>query len=64
MFSSGDKVYNVSLNKYGIIINLRNDTWEKKMREQNQSHYYYHIYYDDNTFDTYVSTNCLIKYKE
>ena len=64
MFYKGDKVYNILINKFGIVVNLRNDSREKKMREQDPSHYYYHIDYDDGSFDTYVSGNCLIVHNQ
>lgn len=62
MFCPGDKVYNILINKFGTVVNLRNDSREKKMREQDPSHYYYHIDYEDGSFDTYVSVNSLIEY--
>lgn len=61
MFYQGDKVFNIVKKKSGKIINLRNDSREKKMRELNPSHYYYHIDYDDESFDTYVFGGNLIK---
>lgn len=62
MFYPGDKIFDTERNKYGKIVNLRNDTREKKMREQDPTHYYYHIDYDDGSFDTYVFGDDLIKY--
>lgn len=60
----GDKIFDILRKKSGKIVNLRNDSREKKMRENNPSHYYYHIDYDDGSFDTYVNTNSLVKYDE
>lgn len=60
MFYPGDKIFDIGRKKSGKIVNLRDNSREKKMREQNPSHYYYHIDYDDGTFDTYVSGNFLI----
>lgn len=64
MFYSGDKVYNVWINKFGIVRNLRNDSREKKMRKQDPTHYYYTIDYDDGSFDTYVSEDSLVQYNQ
>lgn len=61
MFYPGDKIFNIWRKKSGKIVNLRNDTREREMREQDPSHYYYHIDYDDGSFDTYVSVNSLIE---
>jgi hypothetical protein len=61
MFCQGDKVYNICINKFGSVVNLRNDSREKKMRELDPSHYYYHLDYEDGSFDTYVNVNSLIE---
>ena len=61
MFYPGDKVFDIIRKKLGKIVNLRNDFREKKMREINPSHYYYHINYDDGTFNTYLFGGNLIK---
>ena len=54
LFNSGDRVHCDYLNKNGLIISLRNDSYEKQMRIKNRDHYYYHVKFDDNTFDTYI----------
>ena len=61
MFYSGDKVYDSSVEKSAVIVNLRNDSHEKLMRSKDHTHYYYHLNYDDGTFDTYVSGKYLTK---
>ena len=61
MFYPGDKVFNIVRKIYGIIVNLRNDSREKKIRENKPSHHYYLIDYDDGNFDTYVFGGNLIK---
>ncbi len=61
IFNSGDKVYNTMVGKSGIVVNLRNDSHERLMRNQDPTHYYYHLNYNDGTFDTYVSGEHLTK---
>ena len=61
MFYSGDKVYDTSVEKSAIVVNLRNDSHERLMRSKDPTHYYYHLNYDDGTFDTYVSGEYLTK---
>ena len=61
MFRSGDKVFDTSINKYGIVVYLCDDSRETKIREYIPYHYCYYINYDDGTFDSYVFENYLIK---
>lgn len=60
VYSQGDKIYDIYKKKYGTIKYLRNDLYEKKMREIDNSHYNYFVDYDDGTFDTYVCVKNLI----
>ena len=41
-------------NKIGTVRNLRNDSLEKMSRTTNPNHYYYHVDFDDGTFETYL----------
>lgn len=61
IFNSGEEVYDIMVKKSAVIVNLRNDSHERLMRSKDPTHYYYHINYDDGTFDTYVSGEHLTK---
>lgn len=61
IYNIGDKVYDTMAEKSAIVVNLRNDFHERLMREKDPTYYYYHLTYDDETFDTYVSGEYLIK---
>ena len=59
LFNQWDKIYDIWKKKHGTVKYLRNDTYEKNCRKNNQHTYYYFIDYDDGTFDTYVNGNDL-----
>ena len=40
--------------KYGTVRYLRDDTYEKNMRATDCNHYYYHVDFDDGSFETYL----------
>ena len=54
LFNDGDKFTN-SNGQIGTVKYLRNDSHEKMMRKRDSNHYYYHVEYDDDSFDTYYS---------
>lgn len=59
-FRVGDRVMYVNwmngdILKRGVIVALRDDAYERKM----MGDYYYHVQYDDKTFDTYTNENDL-----
>lgn len=64
IYSQYEKIYDIYRKKSGVIKYLRDDSREKLMRESNPNHYYYFIEYDDGSFDTYVSVNDFVPYKE
>lgn len=64
IYNKDDKIFDIVRKKSGKIVNLRNDFREKKMRDIDPLHYYYHIDYDDGSFDTYVYGGNLISYKK
>lgn len=53
IYKSGEKFINTRTLKTGTIKYLRTGEYEEKQRKTNQSHYYYHVDYDDGTFETY-----------
>jgi hypothetical protein len=61
IFNSGEKVYDTMAEKSAIVVNLRNDSHERLIRSKDPTHYYYHLNYDDGTFNTYVSGEHLKK---
>jgi len=62
IFNSGDRIYCDTLRKYGKIVSLRDDTYERKERLKNPNHpFYYHVQFDDGSFDTYISSNDLTR---
>ena len=58
-FKEGDKIVNVTNGLTGKIKSLRDDTFEQNARRTDPTHYFYHVTYDNGTFDTYVSQNDL-----
>jgi hypothetical protein len=61
IYDEGDHIYNIYIKKQGIIKSLRNNSYEKSKREKDPTHYYYHIDYDDGSFNTYVNINDFIQ---
>ena len=60
IFNVGDKIYCEDYKKSGKIISIRDDSYERKEREKYPNHpIYYHIKFDDGSFDTYVSANSI-----
>lgn len=57
LFTSGSRfLYTNHIgSKYGTVKYLRDDTYEKKKREADPKHYYYHVDFDDGSFETYLS---------
>lgn len=61
-FKPGDRIFCEGLKKYGKVVSVRDDKYEKKEREKNPNHpFYYHIQFDDNSFDTYIAGHYLVK---
>jgi len=60
MFHPGNKIFDIEIKKYGKIVNLRNDIKEREIKDQEASHYYYNVDYDDGSFDICVNGNSLI----
>jgi hypothetical protein len=58
IYNNGDKIYDITKKKSGIIKSLINNN-EKKHDKKYQIYYY--ISYDDGTFNTNVNVNNLIK---
>lgn len=55
VFSPGDRIYCEDYKKLGVIVSLRDDNYERKERQKDPTRqFYYHIKFDDNSFDTYV----------
>lgn len=62
IFKSGDRICCEILRKYGNIVSLRDDIYERKERTKRPNHpFYYHIQFDDGSFDTYISSNDLTR---
>lgn len=53
-FFPGQKFRCIYNGKTGTIKYLRDDSHEKKSRALNPSHYYYHVDFDDGSFETYI----------
>ncbi len=60
LYNPGQKFINKFNQKTGTIRYLRNDEHEKNFRLTNPTHYYYHVDYDDGSFETYESASNLI----
>lgn len=55
VFNVGDKVFSYDYNKIGKIVALRDDSYERRERLKDPKRpYYYHIQFDDGSFDTYI----------
>ena len=54
VFNVGDKVFSYDYNKIGKIVELRDDSYERRERLRDPNHFYYHIQFDDGSFDTYI----------
>jgi hypothetical protein len=54
ILSKGTKFICKYSNKSGKIIKLRDDEYEKQQRKSYPSDYYYHVDFDDGTFETYM----------
>lgn len=52
-YSQGQRFVNTHTKKTGTIKYLRDDEYEKNQRKSNPAHYYYHVDYDDGSFETY-----------
>jgi hypothetical protein len=62
VFSPGDRIYSEDYKKSGNVIALRDDSYERKERIKDPNRqYYYHIQFDDNSFDTYIPGNSIFK---
>lgn len=62
VFSPGDRIYCEDYKKLGKIISLRDDSYERKERIKDTTRqFYYHILFDDNSFDTYVPGSSIYK---
>ena len=64
LYSQGEQVFDIYKNKKGTIKYLRDDSHEKDARKTNHTHYYYHVDFDDGSFDTYVNCFDLIPWNE
>ncbi len=53
-FKHGQRFYSKKNNKFGTIKYLRDDYREKQMRQTDLTHYYYHVDFDDGSFETYI----------
>ncbi|VVU94741.1 hypothetical protein CPAV1605_466 [seawater metagenome] len=54
-FDSGDRFVNTLNGKKGTVRRLRNDSHEQSKRRTDPTHHYFHVDYDDGTFETYQS---------
>lgn len=55
IFRPGDYIID-DMGRKGTIKSLREDSYERTCREKDEKHgYYYHVEYEDGTFNTYVS---------
>lgn len=55
IFNAGDRIYSQDYKKLGKIIALRDDSYERRERLRDPKHHiYYHIQFDDGSFDTYI----------
>ena len=59
-FVTGDKFININTNKKGTVRRLRDDDYEKLQRKNDLTHYYYHVDYDDGSFETYEGEKNMI----
>ena len=59
VFAPGQRFRHIDIgtraHKYGTVRYLRDDTHEKESRAHDPTHYYYHVDFDDDTFETYLS---------
>ena len=61
-FCQGDKVFDIIKNKFGVIVELKNNLYENKYYETNI--FYYHVDWNDGESDLYVCSNNLIYAEE
>lgn len=62
VYNVGDRIYCDYSNKTGKIVALRDDSYERKERQKYPNRpFYYHIKFDDGSFDTYVSSDSIVK---
>ena len=62
VFHVGDRIYCDAFKKHGKIISIRDESYERQKRKNDPNHpFYYHIQFDDGSFDTYVSGNFMVK---
>ena len=61
LFFEGDMFVNVYTNKIGTVKRLRNDEYERRQRMSNKEHFYYHVDYDDGSFETYENQMSMVK---
>lgn len=68
VFAPGQRFRHIDMgtraNKYGTVRYLRDDTREKANRAHNPTHYYYHVDFDDNTFETYLSQSYMAEVQD
>jgi len=65
VFATGQRFRHIGMgtraDKYGTVRYLRDDTYEKVKRAQDPTHYYYHVDFDDNTFETYLNQMYMVE---
>lgn len=62
IFSPEDKIFCEDYQKTGKIVALRDDSYERKERQKDpKRQFYYHIKFDDGSFDTYIPESSLVK---
>jgi len=58
LFQEGSRFRHINhgsrANKLGTVKYLRNDSLEQMKRAADPNHYYYHVDFDDGTFETYL----------
>jgi hypothetical protein len=62
VFTTGQRFRHIGMGtRYGTVRYLRDDTHEKAKRAQDPTHYYYHVDFDDNTFETYLNQMYMVE---
>lgn len=65
VFNIGDRIYSEDYKKLGKIVSLRDDSYERRERLKDpKRQYYYHIQFDDGSFDTYIPGYSITKVYE